>query len=102
MRILTIGETMGETRNDDVGARLYAERGERYGPAEVNMARTGIIWQAILGLDAPVAPERVALCLIGVKLARLVHTPDDEDSISDLSGYAAVLRALGRSGGDVS
>jgi len=50
------------------------------------------MWEPILGVD--VSPQQVGLCLIALKLARLIETPDDQDSIHDLAGYAATLEML--------
>lgn len=74
------------------GARLTAIRGERYGHPSTNFARIGSMWEPILGVD--VSPQQVGLCLIALKLARLIETPDDQDSIHDLAGYAATLEML--------
>jgi hypothetical protein len=75
-----------------VGRRLTDERGRVYGHPRTNFARIALIWEAVLGVG--VSPEQVGLCLLGVKLARLVETPDDPDSIADLAGYAATLELL--------
>lgn len=75
-----------------LGARLTQERGVRYGPPDQNFARIGTIWSAIFGHE--VTPEQVGLCMLGVKLARLIETPHDEDSLHDLAGYAATLEML--------
>ncbi len=45
-------------------------------------------------LSFPVEPEQVALCMIGVKLARLSHNWSHADSIKDAAGYAAILSQL--------
>jgi len=74
------------------GARLTAVRGERYGHPSTNFARIASIWGPIL--DLQVSVQQVGLCLIALKLARLIETPDDEDSIHDLAGYAATLEML--------
>ena len=37
-----------------------------------------------------VDPEQVALCMAGIKIARLIQTPTHADSWLDLAGYAAV------------
>lgn len=74
------------------GARLTDERGKRYGHPLENFARIAKVWGMILGVD--VTPEQVGLCMLGVKLARLVETPDDPDSLADLAGYAATLELL--------
>lgn len=70
-------------------ARTLAERGRVYGDAAVNMAKTAQLWSAILGVN--VTPVQCALCLIQLKIARLVTTPDHGDSALDIAGYAAVL-----------
>jgi hypothetical protein len=75
-----------------LGARLTDERGKRYGPPAENFARIAGIWQVIFGIE--VTPEQVGLAMLGVKLARLVETPDDPDSLADLAGYAATLELL--------
>ena len=66
------------------------ERGKTYGPAKVNMERTAALWEKILGVG--VSPEKVALCLIQLTVARLIETPGHVDSILDIAGYAAVYR----------
>lgn len=50
-------------------------------------AKIAMIWTAILGHD--VDPSQVALCLAGLKLARLAGNPSHSDSWVDLAGYAA-------------
>jgi hypothetical protein len=70
-------------------ARTIAERGRVYGDAAANMAKTAQLWSAVLGVD--VTPVQVALCLIQLKVARLLVTPDHPDSAVDIAGYAAVL-----------
>jgi hypothetical protein len=71
-------------------ARTVAERGRVYGDMRANMERTAQLWSTVLG--ASVTPEQVALCLIQLKVARLLVTPDHADSALDIAGYAAVLR----------
>lgn len=63
------------------------ERGAEYGPPLENHQRIGQMWAAILGM--PVSPEQVALCLAAMKIARLAHNSDHQDSWKDLAGYAA-------------
>lgn len=70
-------------------ARTIAERGRIYGDAAENMAKTAQLWSIVLGV--PVTPAQVALCLIQLKVARLLVTPDHSDSALDIAGYAAVL-----------
>lgn len=71
-------------------ARTITERGRVYGEARINMERTAELWAPVLGVS--VTPEQVALCLIQLKVARLIVTPDHADSAVDIAGYAAVLR----------
>ena len=54
-----------------------------------NTTRIAKIWSVILGFD--VTEEQVALMMVGLKVARLVETPDHQDSILDIAGYAAVM-----------
>jgi hypothetical protein len=80
---------------DDVtlaGAHLTAIRGERYGSPSENFTRIAHLWEPILGVE--VTPQQVGLAMIAVKLARLIETPDDEDGLVDLAGYAATLQIL--------
>jgi hypothetical protein len=70
-------------------ARTLAERGRVYGEARANMERTAQLWSIVLGV--PVTPVQVALCLVQLKVARLLVTPDHSDSAVDIAGYAAVL-----------
>lgn len=71
-------------------ANVVDERGKTYGPMKPNMQRTADLWSPILGV--PVTPAQVAMCLMAVKMARLIQSPDHLDSITDVAGYAAVYR----------
>ncbi len=71
-------------------ARIVAERRVAYGHPATSMAAIAARWSVTLGV--PVTPATVALCLIDLKLARLAHDPAHADSITDIAGYAAVLR----------
>lgn len=64
-----------------------SERGSSYGTVEENFDRIARLWTVLLGKD--VTPGEVALCLAGLKMARLIQTPDHRDSWVDLAGYAA-------------
>jgi hypothetical protein len=64
-------------------------RGQHYGKVLENHNRIAKIWSIILGFD--VTEEQVALMMVGLKVARLVETPDHQDSILDIAGYAAVM-----------
>lgn len=76
------------------GAHLTMVRGEDYGPPGENFARIWQLWQPILSAPNLSGEQKVSLCMIQVKVARLCQTPDHPDSIADLSGYAATLDLL--------
>jgi hypothetical protein len=65
------------------------ERGKSYGPADAAMAATAARWSLTLG--HPVTPAQVVLCMIDLKLARLVHDPTYRDGVVDVIGYAALF-----------
>ena len=73
-------------------AHIVAERRVAYGHPATSMAAIAARWSVTLGV--PVTPATVALCLIDLKLARLAHDPAHADSITDIAGYAAVLREV--------
>lgn len=69
-------------------AQTLASRGEDYGSMYENHERIAVIWTVILGKE--VTADQVALCMAGVKMARLIQSPNHNDSWLDLAGYAAV------------
>jgi len=71
---------------------LVEERGRAYGHPRPNHERIAALWSVILGV--PVTPEQAALCMIQVKVSRLMQTPDHADSIDDIAGYAMVLKQI--------
>lgn len=68
-------------------------RDTQYGPVDEIFLRTAEIWSAILG--QVITSERVALCMAGLKLARLSYNPAHVDSWADVAGYAAIGAELG-------
>ena len=68
-------------------------RQQAYGHPIHNMRRTAQIWSGILGID--VTEEEVALCMIGVKLARESFRPQ-RDNLVDISGYGLVYEQIRR------
>ncbi len=66
-------------------------RQQMYGHPIHNMHRTALIWSGILGID--VTEEEVALCMIGVKLARESFRPQ-RDNLVDISGYGLVYEQI--------
>lgn len=82
-------------RNDCLNAATEAltERGSAYGNAEDNFERIALMWSAIL--RRPISRQEVALCMIALKVARLIETPDHDDSWIDVAGYAALGSEVG-------
>jgi len=67
---------------------VCGDRNEEYGHPFDDFSRAGLIWSAILGCD--VTAEQVALCMVGVKIAREVHKPK-ADTVLDAIGYFLTL-----------
>jgi hypothetical protein len=63
------------------------DRNEQNGDPLENHQRIAKIWEVILGIE--VEPYQVALCMAGMKLARLAHNPLD-DSFIDGAAYLAI------------
>ena len=75
-------------------AHVLRERRSTYGDPRQSMAAIAARWSITLG--HPVTPAQVALCMIDLKLARLVRDPRHLDSLRDVAGYAAVLSEVSR------
>lgn len=67
---------------------IEGERAENYGDAKENHARIAAMWSALL--EKEVTPNQVYLCLIAVKMSRLMESPRHRDSWLDIAGYAAL------------
>lgn len=72
----------------DAGHLINSVRAREYGDASEMHTRIAAIWSALLG--HPVMPCQVALLMIGLKLARLAHSPQHKDSWVDAAAYAAL------------
>jgi len=79
-------ELIGGDRQNDYGNKLQ------------NFAQIAMLWRATLATKlqpgAVITPEDVALCMIQVKIARLAKSPNHEDSILDVAGYAGCYEAI--------
>lgn len=64
------------------------DRNTQHGNPIDNHQRIAEIWSVLLGI--PVTPEKVALCMAGMKLARLAYNPDVMDSYIDGAAYLAI------------
>ena len=66
----------------------HGDRDKNYGTPYQNHLRIAKIWSVIL--EKEVTPAQVALCMVGVKIARLVETPDHLDSFVDGCAYISI------------
>jgi len=67
---------------------INGPRAKDYGDSHTNHLRVARLWSVILGQDVTV--DQVYLCLVQLKVSRLIETPDHEDSWIDICGYAAL------------
>ena len=66
---------------------LTQDRGRVYGSPYTNHKRIADIWSGIL--DMPITAHQVVLCMVGLKMARLVAPPTHHDSVADSVAYLA-------------
>jgi len=78
----------------DKAAAVLEERGHAYGAADLAFEAIAARWTLTLG--RPVSAAQVVLCMIDLKLVRLAHDPDHEDSLIDVIGYAALFPEVSR------
>ncbi len=64
------------------------DRREQWGDPKKSLKLIAQIWSSVL--DIQVEPEQVALCMIGLKLARAGINPHEMDSWVDIAGYARI------------
>ena len=74
---------------DEALKTITQVRGVDYGHPNDDFAVANQIAHAVE--DCPNPQVRHALRMIGVKMARLTHTPDHLDSIIDIAGYARTI-----------
>lgn len=72
---------------------INGNRAREYGDARENHQRIADVWSMIL--KTKVTPEQVCACMIGLKLARLANSMQQDDTWVDIAGYAAL-------GGEIS
>jgi hypothetical protein len=73
---------------DEAKRLTHTDRQNNYGSPYVNHKRIADLWSVYL--ETEITPSQVALCLCLVKIARLIETPDHEDSFVDLAAYASI------------
>ena len=67
---------------------VSGDRQNDYGHPLDDFTRAGKIWEAILGI--PVSAEQVALCMVGVKIAREVNAQKIDNAVDGI-GYFLTL-----------
>ena len=73
---------------------INGERAKDYGSASDNIGNIAKFWSVILGQE--ITTEQVNLCMIAVKMARLVNSPSHRDSWLDIGGYVGVQDKIWR------
>lgn len=63
-----------------------------YGHPRDNLAAIARFWSLILKTE--VTPTQVALCMIGLKLGRIVTGTMGKDNLVDIAGYARCIERL--------
>jgi hypothetical protein len=76
---------------DEVKGVLH-ERGSVYGSSRTNHERISELWSAYLG--DYISPMQASMCMLLVKVSRLTESPNHQDSIKDILGYAAIYNEL--------
>lgn len=71
---------------------ILSDRGNLYGSSRTNHERISELWSGYLG--DYISPMQVAMCQMLVKVSRLSETPNHEDSIQDILGYACIYAEL--------
>jgi hypothetical protein len=83
-REITVNDSK-ETILEEADRLVSVDRQKQYGHPREDFTRIGKIWGAILQTE-PVAPEKVALCMVGVKISREVNA-HKRDNLVDGAGY---------------
>jgi hypothetical protein len=63
-----------------------------YGERTKNMENVAKVFSGILGTE--VRPDQVPLLMVGYKTVRASQTPDYEDNVKDIEGYAIMFREI--------
>lgn len=80
-------------REDILKSALSLTTGDRrkaYGDPFDNHLRIAKLWSVILDTKEEIQPYQVALCMAALKVARLIETPNHEDSYIDGAAYMAI------------
>lgn len=66
----------------------HGDRDDVYGSPYDNHQRIASLWSIVL--EREVEPHEVALCMVMVKVSRLIESPDHTDSYIDGAAYFAL------------
>ena len=77
---------------DQATSLTVGDRNAQHGNPYENHDNIARIWSVILGRK--IEPFEVALCMAGLKLARLAGNPDNMDSYIDGAAYLAIAGEL--------
>ena len=74
---------------------IVGDRQKDYGTPEENFDRIASLWNTQIAkkLIEPLSPTEVAIMLVQLKMARMVHSPT-EDSFKDAAGYIGIAYEL--------
>jgi hypothetical protein len=78
------------TNHTEEAQELLDSRLAVYGERVKNMENVAKVFSGILGIE--VRPDQVPLLMIGYKTVRAAQTPDYEDNVKDIEGYALMFR----------
>lgn len=71
---------------------ILNDRGNIYGSSRSNHERISELWSGYLG--SYISPMQVSLMQLLVKVSRLAETPNHQDSLQDVLGYACIYGEL--------
>lgn len=77
---------------DEAKRLIHTDRQKDYGHPLINHQRIAKLWSVIL--EKEITPAQAALCMAMVKAARVVQTPNHEDSYIDGAAYFAIAGEL--------
>lgn len=80
------------TNHTEEAQELLDSRLAVYGERVKNMQDVAKVFSGILGTE--VRPDQVPLLMVGYKTVRASKTPDYEDNVKDIEGYALMFREI--------
>ena len=75
-----------------MSAEFVGDRNVTYGDPVKSWVEVANMWSSILHVD--VQPWQAVLCMMAMKLQRASVSPDYEDNIKDVEGYAEIFRQI--------